>query len=342
MKMTKRIFATALAALMLTSAVAAEKFTPSVSQKPAPEIVVQQNEKKDEAAAIIRNEEKKEIVSVPVGDLLVTPVSKATEQTMEQLPVPTTPEGHVDLDQTVELKDEDLEIKEGDSEELAISKNLLKATKQVQKTEELSELVADLDEILKGHQENYAVTEDETGKVVAPAKPVEEIKSENLIVKDIFDVSITAEYKEQLAVEGHSITIRLKTGLSADIPVMGMHNYEGDKWEMIDHEHTVRHDNGDISLTLDSLSPVALVVDKTMLNAPSTVTPTEPATEAPTEAATEAPTETPTAASTEAPVEPDAEESGSSMWLWIVIGAAVAVVVVVLVTKNKKKDKEAV
>lgn len=88
------------------------------------------------------------------------------------------------------------------------------------------------------------------------------LKVENLVVRDLIDVTLTGNYKDHLATEGNTITITFKLGIGADEFLKVLHNYEGDKWEMIANDRVKIMDNGDVAVTFDSLSPVAFVVDK--------------------------------------------------------------------------------
>ena len=62
--------------------------------------------------------------------------------------------------------------------------------------------------------------------------------------------------------EGNTITIRFKVDLDPDKYLAVLHNYTGDKWEVISEDRVIRHENGDVSVTFDSLSPVAFVVNR--------------------------------------------------------------------------------
>lgn len=88
------------------------------------------------------------------------------------------------------------------------------------------------------------------------------LKVENLVIRDLIDVTLTGEYKDHLATEGNIITITFKLGIGAGQFLTVLHNYEADKWEMIASDRVKIHENGDVSVSFDSLSPVAFVVDK--------------------------------------------------------------------------------
>ena len=100
--------------------------------------------------------------------------------------------------------------------------------------------------------------------ILALKKEVEDagLKVENLVVRDLIDVTLTGEFKDHLATEGNTITITFKLGIGAGQFLTVLHNYEADKWEMIASDRVKIHENGDVSVSFDSLSPVAFVVDK--------------------------------------------------------------------------------
>lgn len=75
-KVVVLFIAVAMMAAMMTPAFAAD-FTPSVTAKPAPTVVPQTGEDGNEYDAIIRDADGEEVIGVPNGSLIVTPVSKA-------------------------------------------------------------------------------------------------------------------------------------------------------------------------------------------------------------------------------------------------------------------------
>lgn len=206
--------------------------------------------------------------------------------------------------------------KEGSQVSPEIKKNLNNAYDQIQKSKTLADLAPEIKNALK-----------DTG-----------IKVEDLVVRDLVDISLSEEYAETLKQEGNKITITFKLGLKPDEMLLVLHNYEADKWEMIPADRVVILKDGSARVTFDSLSPVAFVV--------GTAAPVEE-TEAPTVAPTEAPTEAPTQAVTEETVtEPaPAEDDNGSAIGWIIGIAAVVIVVIVvavITSKNKNKKKEKV
>ena len=208
MKKAIRIFAVILALFMLSTTVLADNFTPSVEQKDSPEVVITTDSKGEEVAAVITDSDNKEVVGVPVGEIIVTSVAKVAEA----------------------------------SEEVKVV--LQAAQEQIKKVEKIEELIPEQKE--------------ELTKAVKDAG----LKVENLVVRDLIDVTLTGEYKDHLETEGNSITLTFKLGIRAGQFLQVLHNYEADKWEMIAKDRVKIHDNGDVSVTFDSLSPVAFVVDK--------------------------------------------------------------------------------
>ena len=132
------------------------------------------------------------------------------------------------------------------------------------------------------------------------------LKVENLVVRDLIDVTLTGEYKDHLDAEGNTITLTFKLGIGANEFLKVLHNYEADKWEMIASDRVKVQENGDVSVTFDSLSPIAFVVDK---------------------------------AEHAGPVEP--AETPWVMYALIAAAVVVVVVIVVLVVARKKKPAEA-
>lgn len=86
---------------------------------------------------------------------------------------------------------------------------------------------------------------------------------EDLVVRDVFDVSVSGEAAEFLAQEGNAITIRFQLNIAPSSTLLVLHNYEGSNWEVISDDKVVINNDGSVDVTFDSLSPVAFVVDQT-------------------------------------------------------------------------------
>ena len=86
---------------------------------------------------------------------------------------------------------------------------------------------------------------------------------EDLVVRDVFDVSVSGEAAEFLAQEGNAITIRFQLNIAPSSTLLVLHNYEGSNWEVIEDDKVVINNDGSVDVTFDSLSPVAFVVDQT-------------------------------------------------------------------------------
>ena len=85
----------------------------------------------------------------------------------------------------------------------------------------------------------------------------------DLVVRDVFDVSLTGTAAEYLAQEGNNITLRFDLGLAPSATLIVLHNYEGSNWEIIPDDRVVQNADGTVDVTFDSLSPIAFVVDST-------------------------------------------------------------------------------
>lgn len=126
-----------------------------------------------------------------------------------------------------------------------ITTNLENAYTQITSVSSLLELSTDVEDVLY----DYSL---EVG---------DDVTVDDLVVRDLFDVTVRGEYADHLAVDGHSIAIRFSLNLDPSAFLMVLHNYQGDEWEVIPNDRVTRYDNGDVSVAFYSLSPVAFVVD---------------------------------------------------------------------------------
>lgn len=88
-----------------------------------------------------------------------------------------------------------------------------------------------------------------------------DMQMEDLVARDLFDVSLNEAEKKMLAESGNSIKLKFDLDLPADALLLVLHNYEGDKWECIPNEKVTRHDDGSVTVAFDSLSPIAFLTD---------------------------------------------------------------------------------
>lgn len=95
------------------------------------------------------------------------------------------------------------------------------------------------------------------GKVLETLSP--DLSVEDLVVRDLFDISVDDEVKALLE-DGHSIAFTFALGVNTDDAVLCLHNFQDDQWEVIAPERTVNNGDGTVSVTFDSLSPIAFAV----------------------------------------------------------------------------------
>ena len=198
-----------IAVTLAAPASAAVNFTPSVEQKPAPTVDTVTDSNGNEVSAIIRDQNGEEVhgVSIDSGELIVTPISQASQAAQ------------------------------------AISEMLTKAYEQIQQADTIADLVPTIGEFLQ---------------TIGSAAQVAD-----LVVRDVFDVSLTGTAAEYLAQEGNNITLRFDLGLAPSATLIVLHNYEGSNWEIIPDDRVVQNADGTVDVTFDSLSPIAFVVDST-------------------------------------------------------------------------------
>ena len=202
-KISVTLVAIAMVAAMAVPAFAAD-FTSSVTGKSAPETVTTTNSSGETVAAIIYDANGKEVASIPVGSLTVTPVSEAK------------------------------------TANASVSKQLTAAYEQLQTTP--------LDSIAPALTESV--------KTYSPQMTVED-----LVVRDLFDVSLDNSAKEQLAKNGNAIKIQFALNLPSDALLLVLHNTEGTAWELIADNKVVRNSDGSVTVEFDSLSPIAFLTD---------------------------------------------------------------------------------
>ena len=188
---------------------AAVNFTPSVEQKPAPTVDPITDSNGNQVSAIIRDQNGEEVhgVSIDSGELIVTPISQASQAAQ------------------------------------AISEMLSNAYEQIQQANTIADLVPTIGDFLQ---------------TIGSAAQVAD-----LVVRDVFDVSLTGTAAEYLAQEGNNITLRFDLGLAPSATLIVLHNYEGSNWEIIPDDRVVQNADGTVDVTFDSLSPIAFVVDST-------------------------------------------------------------------------------
>ena len=124
-----------------------------------------------------------------------------------------------------------------------ISEMLTNAYEQIQQADTIADLVPTIGDFLQ---------------TIGSASQVAD-----LVVRDVFDVSLTGTAAEYLAQEGNAITIRFQLNIAPTSTLLVLHNYEGSNWEVIDDDKVVINNDGSVDVTFDSLSPVAFVVDQT-------------------------------------------------------------------------------
>ena len=130
-----------------------------------------------------------------------------------------------------------------------ITDHLDSAEVQIRRTDDLSDLTPDLTTALNIAKQN------------APANdPIQDVDTDDLAVCDLFDVSYYVNGIESDIGEGNKITFTVRTKLTKDMLFFVLHNYTGDKWEVVDDVKLA--DNGDLTVTVNSLSPFSLVVDR--------------------------------------------------------------------------------
>lgn len=187
--------------IMLSVAVSAADFTPSVENKPAPDIVTDDNGN----VATIHNQGGVIIFDVTSGQLIVTPVSSAQ-----------------------------------DAEDTEMAEKLLKAYNELSSSNSLGDVCDNLPDVL--------------------AKINANISEQDLVIRDLFDVSVYGDASEHLSADGNYISVNFNLGLKPNDFIIALH-YGDNGWEALDPDNVKINNDGIVTVKLYSLSPIAFVVN---------------------------------------------------------------------------------
>ncbi len=249
MKKVVSIILAVILVLSIGTVAFAAPFTPSVTEKPAPEVVRPQNSVEEDTVAHIVTSDGEVVKEIPGQKLIVTGVA------------------HVDISK---------EIPEESAADLKEAYSQLSA-----EDIKLSTILPELDKIVK--------------------KELGEKKSaDNLIVRDLFDVSLVCEESNELLLDkNHRLSLTFNLGVKKGEFVTAMKmNPKTKEWETI--YSVINNGDGTVTCEFDHLCPIAFLVDR---------------------------------------VENSAQtgDNSVSLYVWVAIAAAAAgLIVVLLIAKNKK------
>jgi len=89
---------------------------------------------------------------------------------------------------------------------------------------------------------------------------------DDMVVRDLFDISLAKDPDACLAQDGHMMTLKFKLGLKPDDVLLVLNNYKDDLWKTIPNDCVEIHEDGSVSVTFESLSPIAFVVEGSALS----------------------------------------------------------------------------
>lgn len=128
-----------------------------------------------------------------------------------------------------------------------ITDNLVRAETRITQIDHLGHLTPELEQVLLRAQKENKIPH------------ISEVKIEDLVVRDLFDVSVVRDGQVIAIPNGHTITFSIQTDLSDEVLHFVLHNAVNHEWEVLE-EARAMHD-GIITVTVDSLGPFAIVVD---------------------------------------------------------------------------------
>ncbi|NCB93991.1 MAG: hypothetical protein EOM40_15740 [Clostridia bacterium] len=133
-----------------------------------------------------------------------------------------------------------------DSASPEIQKKLDEAYEQLKSVNSLTELSDQLESVIKEISPDLTV--------------------EDLVVRDLFDVSVPSEYEEYLKKEGASLSVRFKLSAEAEALAAVLHNTEGTEWETVSNDRITRNKDLTADVVFYGLSPVAFLYDAGQLD----------------------------------------------------------------------------
>lgn len=279
-------------------------FVPSITAKPAPQLVVGDTTVKVDGTqentgnqgetvtpvVEVKDENKEVVYTAPVVDLIVTAVSQVQSENAAENVVISEEAVDALKEAYDQLNDADMKLSEESPELLEQMKEILVA----QVTKNLEEQGADAEAI-------SAATKIVENNIAAIA--------DTAVVTALFDVTILSdELNEYLDVEGYTVDLTFQADVPEDHHVIVM-VYKENKWQTI--ENVVVNGDGTITCTFAHFCPVAI------LTAPIVDDKTE-----------------------ETPTVPGQDAEGDFQWWWIVVAVVVIAAIIVVVSKKNKGAAE--
>ena len=123
----------------------------------------------------------------------------------------------------------------------AIKTELETAYKQIKEAKSLKDLVPDIDKHLKSISNT--------------------LKVENMVVRDLFDVTIDQE-TEKLLKNGNSVQLTFKLDVKATDKVVCLYQDNEGKWKAIDKSRVKNNKDGTVTVNITESGPIAFVVEK--------------------------------------------------------------------------------
>ena len=205
MKKMAAILLTAVLALGSSMSVMAADFTPSVTQKEAPEVKTTKMADGTEVYGIFKDKDGKEIAGLKKEDIIITPVAKR------------------------------------DTASADIKKNLDEAYDSIQKAEKITDLYAQIADVLK-----------EAGSEATP---------DDLVVSDLFDVSFSDNYGGYMDTEGNTLTLTFNVKKTPGQTLVVLTRSDGKTWEAVDPKNVTINADGTVTVTFTKFCPVAFLTD---------------------------------------------------------------------------------
>ncbi len=92
----------------------------------------------------------------------------------------------------------------------------------------------------------------------------DDLSVDDLVIVDLFDVSIPQSYEDYLTYDGNKMMVRFAVDISQNAPLIAMINCDilaGEDWHVIPQNNITRNQDGSVSITFDKFCPVIFLTD---------------------------------------------------------------------------------
>ena len=105
-----------------------------------------------------------------------------------------------------------------------------------------------------------------------------DVSVDDLVVRDLFDVSVIGDYEEYFKTAGNTLTVRFKLTADSALLLAALDSVDGATWRILDDGSITRNGDYTVEITLDRLGVIAFLYDNGELPAANPSAPKSPQT----------------------------------------------------------------